>query len=590
MATLGSAVASIEFSEVEKDRVAGSLVKAEGLPYQVLTRYASSIHDNAFWARQFKTFNITGFRPVQPVASTLVVKRVLQLAKSMQGLRVPKIWTLYRTCAINYIIGELKELNELLSQEALQDDVEGGLTLQVFTSIRRTVALYNVPLDQIKALYEIWGFERIEGFDQLFASDLIDAEIVSRLIEKQTSLLRSEFLEERKLQSFRFDELSQTLETTTRNLEHLQEHSTRTDTSVLTISGAIEGIKAAVERIESRPRDKSSRSRATDSSDSTNASQISQAASEQLRLLQAAIAQNAKKLAALESIVGRLQLTAASPAQVQSRKAVSANLSDAVDECVTYASTLGVEYASRCVIALHVEFLKHSRVLISHRPQLILNLCARIWGHDVRNIAASPLWTSSSDWREPLEFIAHAEGSARVLVINDFDVGVQEAYLVPALIEWLSSAYEKSLSRIFLVPCNRDSHAMSQRVLEIGTYLPPDSGFFKELARIAPSTDLSGTKLFVENVAHNLNSFVVITNYKYQEEIAKIAESSGFQLPERLVANFINMYSGLTRVIPHDSATLLAASLSVLPWIQETRGESARRAFHDRLKILFGAT
>jgi hypothetical protein len=587
MATLGSAVASVEFSDVEKDRVAGSLAKAEGLPYQVLTRCASSIHDNAFWARQFKTFNITGFRPVQPGASALVVKRVLQLAKSMQGSKVPKIWALYRSCAINYIIAELKELNELLSQEALQD-VEGGLTLQVFTSIRRTAVLYNVPLEQIKTLYEIWGFERIEGFENLFASDLIDAEIVSRLVEKQTSHLRSEFIETHKLLSLRFDELSKALATTSKQLERLQNNSAHTDTSVSKISSEIEGIKAAVKNIESRPRNQNSRSRATDSSSPTSASQMSEVASEQLRSLQAGIAQNTRKLAALESIVNKLQPVAVSPTQMQSRTIVSANIMDAVDECVTYASTLGVEHASRGVIALHIELLKHSRILISHRPELALNVCARFWGRGVRNIAASPLWTSSSDWREALNFIAHAEGSAHVLVINDFDVGVQEAYLVPALIEWLSSAHENSLSRIFLVASSRDSHAISPRVLELGTYLRPEIEFYKELARSCPSFDSSGAKSFLESVGHDLSNFVVLTNYKYQEEISKIAESSGFELPERLAANFINMYSGHTRVIPHNGATLLAASLSILPWIQETRGESSRRAFHDRLKILFG--
>jgi len=588
MVALGSAIASIEFSGAEKDRIAGSLARAEGLPYEVLTRHASSIHDNAFWARQYKTFNITGFRPVQPSASSLVLKRALGLAKSLNGSNVPKIWALYRNCAINYIVGELKELDELLLHEELQD-VEGSLTLKIFTSIRRAAALYKVPIEQIKALYEIWGFERIEGFDKLFESDLIDAGIVSRLIEKQTGKLRSELLGTHKTLSLRCGEFSHDLETTRRQLDRLIEHTALVDNSISKMSGEIEDIRVAVKNIEFRPRNKDSRSRVTDSETSTNTTKVPQAGYEEFRSLQTSLGQNTKRLAKLESVVATLQSTELAHTQVQIRKAVSTNFLETVAACVAYLSNLGAESVSRGVIALYVELLKHSRVLISQRPQLLLELCSRLWGYEIRQIAASPLWTSSSDWREAFNFIAHTDGNARGLVINDFDVGIQEAYLVPTLIEWQSAVHENSVSRIFLVASSRDSPSVSPRVLELATYVPSESDFHKELDRICPSTDSVATDSLVEKVGHDLSNFVVHTNYKYQEEISKMAEISGFELPERLAANFVNMYSGLAGVIPPSGATLLAASLSLLPWIHETRGESSRRAFHDRLKIVFGA-
>src|SRR5579871_1118374 len=186
---IGEAVASIEFSDAEKDRIAEALRDPNSLPCRVLAQQVAEIHDQDFWRVHQRAFNIQGFRWGAPAARQLVLKKVLEAVKNHGGSNGAPIWKFYRSCIIHFVVDDLAALNKLLLDEELSDD-ERSLTDRIFASIRRVMPLYsNVSEEQVRQLYVLWGFERTSALDSILRDDVLPASIAKRLLANESKAL-----------------------------------------------------------------------------------------------------------------------------------------------------------------------------------------------------------------------------------------------------------------------------------------------------------------------------------------------------------------------------------------------------------------
>src|SRR6202044_3013108 len=72
------------------------------------------------------------------------------------------------------------------------DQGEGKPTEKVLKSIKRAMPLYEVTVDDVKQLYELWGFDRVANIDRLFSDIAVDVDVLKRMLDIHRQDIRRE--------------------------------------------------------------------------------------------------------------------------------------------------------------------------------------------------------------------------------------------------------------------------------------------------------------------------------------------------------------------------------------------------------------
>jgi hypothetical protein len=226
---------------------------------------------------------------------------------------------------------------------------------------------------------------------------------------------------------------------------------------------------------------------------------------------------------------------------------------------------------SRAVAYAILEFVRRSRVLLTREPQPLIALYTSLPEGQSQVIGASPLWLSESDWKEGVDFL-HKDGEGpRLLVIENFDTGLQEAYLLPALLAWLSSVPHTSSNRVVLVPSGAALDDVSPRILEFATclaYRARDLGW--------PQCDDGTMRGSQEQLVtiNDLVRFETSTNPASETAFSKFLRNQRVFLPYRLVRVFVSLDEGLRCRFPAREARVLAQEATFIPWAERACSET----------------
>jgi hypothetical protein len=129
-----------------------------------------------------RKFGVNGFRPGAPAAIPKVISRVLDAARSHAASNStpwPNIWPLYERAALAYIDHDRLALSRLLRKERLQAG-EGSKTAKILRSIVKYLPLYDVPIEHVRELYELWGFERTDLIEGILSDRAVRADTGDR--------------------------------------------------------------------------------------------------------------------------------------------------------------------------------------------------------------------------------------------------------------------------------------------------------------------------------------------------------------------------------------------------------------------------
>jgi hypothetical protein len=579
---IGEAISSIEFSAAEKNRLAVDLRDQASLAYRVMRGKALEIRDPDFWRWTQKNFQVLGFRPGHRAAKEIVLRKALDSLKGNGGSYVNKIWPLYCRCVTDYVVEDLAELNALLKEENLLEDRDASLTDRVFRSIRRALPLYDARDEQIRELYVLWGFERTSKLEVILSDGALDAEVARRLIRKEGRTATAQTLA--RVGELRADLQNSMRQEATAVTSHLREEMEALKASLLTSINAV-GERVAtlaaelqdVEQKLSQP-NHGSRIRNDDGlrERDTGDDRPFQSLKSKVESLVGNVNRHQKLLA--ELLEGKRHPASRRPIAQECAESWEA----ALTRCLAACREAGFEVKLLGAVRILIELLRRSRVILSARETLPLRLISACEPTDVRQIAASPLWIDASDWRSSLEFVSDFGAPTKILVVLDFDIALQDSYLVPALRTWMAAIPSTCRNRIVLVPTLPSLENVSSRVLELCNAFQDSTDFLSDLDRLARTIDPARTNPWSTSKVSQPLGFCQSYQREHEAQIQQIVSNLGSELPSPLAERFISLVAGLQEIGIRECFQVASESV-LLPWIRRIRGDGAARLLSETL-------
>jgi hypothetical protein len=583
-------IEAIEFSLAEKERISKGLIDANTVQHRALSSKAAGVRDVEFWRQAQKKFRVTGFRD----GSEGAVKRVVTLA--LEGLKThvargpdggwAPLWYLYSRCVHLYLHERHHLLEALLKEEDFQAS-PGTLTEQILRCIMMCLPLYEAEADDVRALYELCCFERTTYAEEILAHSAVEISAVRRLVDEGLRKVRREIS----------DAAAATMSEASRQIEiqKSEMHAVRSEFERLrgqleekfvelqAKKNADDVAKQLSQNVDSRrksdPRAPAGQRRAEDIVSAAMAPLQTRLDSLSRQLKETRIRlDDIEAPPILSSHANAPQLP---PPTMTARKLIEDWQSLLAKE-LKNSETIGI--GSRWLI---LAMIRHARSIVSGLPALLTTLFRAIPGAEIRHAVASPLWVDGSDWKEHLEFLSTDGESPRLLVLSDFDVAIQETYLVPPLLSWIESANPKNANRIVLVPCN-DAGSISARTYEISLVMPSQSEHLAELARIGDGLKELPSTVDIAQSPLDILAYTKLTNARYEGQLRQLASNYGISLPRRVGENFTNLFEGLLVSAHARDAGRLAHFSCVNSWVESSRGEVVARTLQEALKAALG--
>jgi hypothetical protein len=575
---------SIDFSDAEKDRIAKSLLDIQSSQYRVLTSKAPAIHDNDFWRRAQRAFGVTGFRDGHPKAIQMVMTRVLDPKKSHAGWHL--IWPLYLRSVLLYVHDELTELHALLKREDFQAS-PGTLTEQILRCVVKCLPLYEGTVDQVRELYELWGFERTKYIDEILGNATVEADAVRRMIDDGVGTMRREITSA--IASTRIDILKHVEHQATEVIslkQLLQKARTELDDAVAKIQTMNNAAGAQIKAPD--PVLASMNPRVQAPVQVTLKPQGSDRALAAIEILSTRVEALGHQLKELRNRIKGLE-TEHSP--IMTVTAVQASTTTALQVINKWSQGFeeaGVPNASLGASWILLEVVRRSRIILTDEPQLFLGLFGSLPASESRCVVASPLWITETDWKDALSFIADDSGAPRMLVVVDFDVGLQDTYLVPSLTGWISAIKPQNSNRIVLVPSDSDFGSVSARVFELATLATHDAPYIRDIKRLGATIVDPPPTLELPQSATTIVGYARSKNVSHEDDLRRYAANYGVSIPPRVLENYVSMREGMRASLGVRDADYVAQQASLIPWVEQARGEAVSRTLQEALKTVLG--
>ena len=467
---------SIDISDEEKSRIDKKLLDIKSLQFKVLSAQAPAIRDYDFWRGAQQKFRIKGFRDGHPRAIQLVLTRALEAHRSFEGRNPQEAWhtvgPIYRRSVELYIHDEMPDLYHLLRSEEFQES-PGTVTEQILRCIVKRLPLYEATLEQVRELYELGEFERSDFAEEILSNAPVEAEAVRRIVDDGVSTMRREVASAVALT--RSDVLRQ-LEQQGGEVASLKQLLKKTGSDLESIDAKVRALgksQASTPTIQERRVVVSEGAKKRRASD-----QVSAAIAE----LQSRVDGLGRQFKEVRKQIDsdRPRVTSAGVKENRGPRSTTTALqvinkwSQGFEEVGVPSNTVGASW-------ILLEVVRRSRVILTDKPNLLLSLSRALPEGETSSLVASPLWVRDSDWKDGLAFLNEDSGVPRTLVIEDFDVALQEAYLVPPLIAWLTSIGANCANRVVLVPSKSDLMAVSPRVLELTSFATHSAPYIREL-------------------------------------------------------------------------------------------------------------
>lgn len=582
-------IVSIEPSDLEKERIAKALLDPKTPQYRVLTTAGPLIRDHDFWRRAQKTFSVRGFRDGNPKAIQMVIARAIEHVRLHDGrgdhAAWGKTWPLYVRSAHAYLLNELSALHALLANEECQPD-SGTLTEKILKAVVKSLPLYDANLGQVRELYEIWGFERTERADDLLANAYVQADALRRVVDSRVGTMRRELASA--INTARSD-ISRSLDRNANDIQFLRAQVEKIrvelDEAVATFSDAARAV-----RIKPSTESASSAPPRSPSQEHPHEAQIQlQQAMDAIAALRSRVESFGKQL---KEIRHRQETGIPIVSQPVAHPRTGTQTTTALEAIQKWSPRFidaGINTSSVAAAWIVLELFRRSRVLISDKPELFASLMASLPGGAVRRVVASPLWLTETDWKESIAFISVDDGVPKLLIIEDFDVAIQEAYLVPALIGWQSSIGNQCANRVLLIPSDAELRSVSPRILELATLVTHDAVHVRDLGRLASTITDSPPTLEMVHASATVVGYSRTKNVSAEDQLRRYAANCGVSLPARLAENFVSVFDGLRAFLNARDAGYVAKEAILMPWVEHAKGEAVSRTFSEALKRILDA-
>lgn len=250
--------------------------------------------------------------------------------------------------------------------------------------------------------------------------------------------------------------------------------------------------------------------------------------------------------------------------------------------------TYGVDISFPAAAAIHAVFLSNRIVVCDFATVRSWLECLR-WQQFSKNLVASPLWSKEADWYQATTFLFQQDPSTdpRVVILHNFNAGLVDCYLVPSLLLWNLRTNSSGLNKLFLIPTSGPTNSHSALLLEQVAYVEAHSLIsqnalvLKENFGKAPSIrDTLPMGVDPQLVASWLPMDTANTI------AVPPSNTSDFDLSPWVVQHFKRTRTFLAHYLGAESATEVATSAHLLPWLHAQKIEPSPAVLQSVKKYL----
>lgn len=198
---IGTAILSLDRTQEERRRILNMILVKQGACWQLFEKYAERIDDLDLWNKTQTYLKVKGFRPGNEKAKQLVIKAIhdgLQRkdTKTEQAAE-QAFWRLYKRSVAYYFDSEHYSLNQLMGNNNIIGNPEDSK--DIFSSIMKYVDLYDVKKESLEVLYEVCWFQRIDNFQEIISNRQLSFEVVTKMMNRLKSQLESQIKKDENL-------------------------------------------------------------------------------------------------------------------------------------------------------------------------------------------------------------------------------------------------------------------------------------------------------------------------------------------------------------------------------------------------------
>ncbi len=612
---LGKLVWKLELTESEKQRISDLLSEQGGIHRSIFNQYVGKANTFSSISKRMQR-KIPGFRPMSPQYRSRAIANILQDLSANRARMA--YWRLYQHTIAEYIESEMPAFNQLMRDieiDAGNDEQAAGASSILLESVCDHAKDYSIHDKDVRLVYELWPFERHDDierqlrkcpkFDRFKAVDTsiaalrknihaIEAEVsesVPDIVKEELDKRDNEGMIRNSLQKF---------------TEEYQEE----------IKQRIEPITTKFDNLEAKLNGQAKNTEFLETQTKTAHVALEKVTSDELALF-------GKKLEKLEGDIQSLKnqdsLVAgglpcsASMAQHSSsvfRKMQNHGLvspSGSVSEDVfihTFINTCisrGLPYSPGYLRTAHALLKASPVVTVADSSIVDIWLDVLGWGASVLKIAASPIWSSITDWKEGTDHLFNELHMPSILYIYDYDSGLMEGYLEPVLRVWSESGFGRPTDKLYLVSSSLDDKHRSMSLRTPIVWL--------DLVENEVEESVNSSITAAVNSGQHLNNGIGITPECFltwsSDHSPLLPNAKGFSI-ERSHENLINVLKeleiqfsmSLNRMIYHTCEMLSECNIGsksiylsclkaiVLPWVVGNYGEQRAKELKAHIDSL----
>ena len=627
MISLGAAVQGITFSDSEWERIASS-AKSGGLPGKILKKHALQSKVFQIVSRKMQIAGQSVGRPEHTAKAIDLV--ITHLSDGKESTKRKAYCDIYLDSVVYYVQNTLPKLNNLLQQAKIPEKKYS--TKELFEILATKVSEFDVSADEVRELYEFWGFERDENIEELLkkcAADNIDGRQNKRLnaLDEQISEIRQQIVSQRDASSalnlgIEGDQKksSQLRADLDNQIRISQEAVTRIDKRIVELEQLLTVNRKSSEKFQQDNVQEFKIIRAELEEVKKKLSQLpasitSQIASFKDELTTSLKAENETQRAdffsrsnhRIETFLSKLseeQKTKSvethyvSPLQVlpPQFRPQSFKLSDENQFLNIWQGRLqadeGIALCLESVAIYHALFSTAYSIVLEDERLARSWLKTLGWESSSFSAVASPAWLSESDWKDGASFIFAKDDTGSMpksLFIHNYDLGVPQAYLIPTLKMW-SLTPRFRLSKIFLIASESNEAEPAAEVLEHSIYLP-------EADLTANRTLPSSSRLHVRRLDSREGNHTGVKpehflswlgqelpDLQMRSDAEELTKWSGIHLPRGIRMLSSRIQQALQKYFNEDESKQVAAYHCICPWISAKHGDDKKDEFFGMLK------
>jgi hypothetical protein len=628
--TVGDLVQNLKFSKEEKIRIVNQL----GVGSQVRKIFLA----NAKGTQQFKNISsqikIPGQSPGRPghtkKALDVIIKDLTEGTASHKKIG----WFIYRASVASHVIGQLKNLNNLLREvPSLNENLSSKDLLEI---ICKNCKQYEVEPEAIKEFYELWGFDRIENFDELIALCSKDdplalaikkinnlENMVLPLSQQVEALNARNDIDSEKLDSFQNEfsslsksleieqeitndlessikELSENFEEQFKNLGEIKEKDLKQlKNDICKLNDSNEKLSKFIFSLEDNNEKliSSEFEKARNSIVEHNLESIKK----ELNYIDSKIEGKLKDLKdSLPSLTGHKNSEYKSPLIniTPPKKVHSEKIKDEWNFINIWREHLKCEsdlyLPIEFVTILHLIF-KSSDVLIFDNDT-IFHCWLRTLGWENFNLqaAASPTWMSENDWGNEVQYLFGERDSAtpKIVTIHQYNVALASCYLVPTVKIWSLSPGYFPLSKLVLVESGSENRSPTSDLLEVSTYFHAHQANEEHQFPKLKKHDLLSLGKEKKHTGVNPDIFRswLLEPKKddgFNSDIDTVAGIIDVKIPISLKLHFARIRNELEQYFIEDDSKIVAAYHVIFPWLKAKVGQQGVEKFKEAINDLF---